>query len=341
MRVLAFESSCDETCAAVVDGSATAITVSSNVVSSQVDIHKLYGGVVPEIASRNHALAILPVCEEAMKHTPNLYFDAVCATTGPGLRGAVMVGQIFGESYALARGLPFVPVNHLAGHIASIMLTYPVTPNGAPPLSRKGISAPFLALLVSGGHTSLYHVKSWGEIRCLRETADDAVGETFDKVGKMLGLEYPAVPKIEKLAAEYAGNDYIKFVGQGTGKKKEFFTYSGLKTAVLAYIQKSPAAVGGTPFNKGELSRVCASFQREAVGQLIEHSVAMLKKLGLRTLAVCGGVSANGYLRAEFVRACGEVGARVVFPPVEYCTDNAAMIGAAAILGAKILDENA
>jgi N6-L-threonylcarbamoyladenine synthase len=201
----------------------------------------------------------------------------------------------------------------------------------------------------------LYIVRAWDDIRLLRETVDDAVGETFDKVAKMLGLEYPGGAKIEKHAAEYRGTDFIKFIGQGTGRPKDFFTYSGLKTAVLSYLQKSPP-LAGTPFTEqsgarfsqrevltkgAELPRICASFQREAVAQLVDHSISMLKKHDIKTLAVCGGVSANNYLRKTISDAAAEIGACVIFPPMEYCTDNAAMVGAAALLNAKIIDETA
>ena len=346
MIVLAFETSCDETCASVVE--CAPIKVRSNVVSSQIEIHKLYGGVVPEIASRNHAMAILGVCEEAIERAGIKLSDVthVAATTFPGLRGAVMVGQIFGQSLANALRVPFIPVNHLDGHMASVLLSEKTPGAGAPPPLGKGEdfekredlgNGGFLSLLVSGGHTALYHVKSWGEKVLLCETADDAVGEAFDKVAKVLGLEYPGGVKIEALAREFAeageGEGLITFV---KNPRAGAFSYSGLKTAVLNYVNHEKMAGRAL-----DLPRICASFQHEAVKQLCDKVLEWLERLwgttshkppigGKAVVAVCGGVSANGYLRTEMARAVGAVGGAVVFPPFEYCTDNASMIGCAA-----------
>jgi len=311
--ILAIETSCDETCASVVGAD---LHILSNVTNTQIDIHKLYGGVVPEIASRNHAMNILGVVEEALSRAKITKSDltAIAATTHPGLRGCVMVGAVFGESAAAALKIPFIPVNHLAAHIASISLSGAFPP--APPLRRPNESNfPFLCLLVSGGHTALYHVKSWDNIHLLTQTIDDAVGEAFDKVGKILGLEYPAGPKIETLALQNTA-PLITFVKNNKCKQ---FTYSGLKTSVLHYKDKT------------NIPNICASFQHEAVSQLVTRTREWQRKLGVNTVCVCGGVSANKYLRAQLPDA--------IFPPFEYCTDNAAMVGAAAILGVKIVDE--
>jgi N6-L-threonylcarbamoyladenine synthase len=316
--VLAFESSCDETCASVVRED---LTVLSNIVASQIDIHKLYGGVVPEIASRNHAMAILPVCEQALAKA-NVALDDIthiASVTGPGLRGAVMVGEIFGRSLAVSRNLPFVAVNHLAAHIASVAITNNVKP-------------PFISLLVSGGHTALYNVKAWDKIELLCTTQDDAVGEAFDKVAKLLGLPYPGGVQIEKLAtgATTAERriDLITFVKH---PKHDAFSYSGLKTAVLGYVNREKAA--NRPI---DIPHICASFQHEAVMQLVMRSVEMMKKQDTKILCVCGGVSANGYLREKMQYAVAQLGGRVFFPSLEYCGDNAAMAGVAAILNCKI-----
>ncbi|MCL2229254.1 MAG: tRNA (adenosine(37)-N6)-threonylcarbamoyltransferase complex transferase subunit TsaD [Firmicutes bacterium] len=308
---LALESSCDDTCASVVCNDNGKICVLSNIVSSQTDIHTLYGGVVPEIASRNHALAILPVVTESLKVAGLTIDDVtnVCATTHPGLRGAVMVGDIFGRSFANARNLPFTAVNHLHGHIASVAI-------------NKDIKPPFLSLVVSGGHTAIYSVKKWGAISLVMQTMDDAVGEAFDKVAKLLGLGLPGGVHIERLAKEYTG-ELITFVKH---PRADGFTYSGLKTAVMNYT------------NKIDVPKICASFQHEAVMQLVSRTIEEMKKSGQRKLAVSGGVSANGYLRDLMSKAVAEIGGTVFFPEQKYCTDNAAMIGAAAILGLKFVD---
>lgn len=231
----------------------------------------------------------------------------VAATVEPGLRGAVMVGQVFGESLALGLGVPFLPVNHLAGHIASVAID-------------NKVEFPFLSLLVSGGHTSLYRVRAWDKIELLCATMDDACGEAFDKVAKILGLEYPGGVKIEQLAKKWTG-ELVTFVKPS---KLTAFSYSGLKTAAARIAPKLP------------LEQACASFQHEAVMQLVNRSVGYMKKLGVKHLAVCGGVSANGYLRQKMTEAVSMIGGSVIFPNIQYCTDNAAMVGSAAALGAKV-----
>ena len=227
-----------------------------------------------------------------------------------------MVGQVFAESLATARKIPFVGVNHLAGHIASVVLT---TPSARPP---------FLSLLVSGGHSSLYRVKAWNDIELLCETGDDAVGEAFDKVAKLLGLPYPGGPQISR-QAEQNSAQLMTFVKSPT--KKDGFSYSGLKTAVLTYVNKEKQAG-----REIDVPFVAASFQHEAVMQLVDKCVAELQRTGMNTLCVCGGVAANKYLREKMKIACEAIGAEVHFPAMEFCTDNAAMIAAAAILGVKI-----
>jgi N6-L-threonylcarbamoyladenine synthase len=321
--ILAFESSCDETCAAVVRVRGNEIEVLSNIISSQIEIHKLYGGVVPEIASRNHAMAILGVCQEALSAAGIKLTDVteVAATTEPGLRGAVMVGQVFGEGLAAALKIPFRAINHLEAHISSI---------ACKKLGEKIEVAkpPFVALLVSGGHTSLYRVQEWKKIQQITETVDDACGEAFDKVAKFLGLPYPGGVQIEKLAREYeesGGRDFIQFVKFAKSAGKKIFSFSGLKTAVVTHVNREKAA--GRTIN---IAQIAASFQREAVAQLVAITLDALKKSHLKTLAVCGGVSANAYLRAALENAVSALGVRVIFPAMQFCTDNAAMVGVCA-----------
>jgi len=327
MLTLAFETSCDETAVAVVswsgldkqslgfanrfvaDAPRNDVVVLSNVVASQIDIHQRFGGVVPEVASRNHLLAIESVTEEALRRAGVSLGEItqVAATTHPGLPGAVMVGRVFAESVATALGLPFREVNHVVGHIASCVLTNPQ------------LRPPFMALVVSGGHTALYKVQSFKSIKLVATTTDDACGEAFDKVAKVLGLSYPGGPQIAKLAAEFKGESDLVFMPSKNYKKDSNFSYSGLKTAVLNYVNKRK--------QKGEelnLPEICFAFQREAIGQL----VSKIPKTNL-PLAISGGVAANEYLRQQFPDA--------VFPDVSLCGDNAAMVGAAAILFDKNL----
>ena len=305
MTVLAFETSCDETCAAVVRGG----KILSNVISSQIDIHRLYGGVVPEIASRNHAMAILGVCREALDIAKVTLNDIthVASVVEPGLRGAVMIGRVFGEGLAVSLGIPFIPINHLTAHIASVAID-------------NDVKTPFMTLLVSGGHTSLYLVDSWNNIKLLSQTMDDAVGECFDKVAKILGLEYPGGVKIEQLAKEY-NDDMITFVNNPT--RKDGSSYSGLKTAVLNYVKANPDA---------DKAAVAKSFQHEAVMQLVNRSIESMKQNGIKTITVCGGVSANGYLRESMANAVKQIDGAVIFPQMQYCTDNASMVGMTATL---------
>lgn len=319
MLTLAFETSCDETSAAVVDEN---LKILSNVVSSQIDIHKRFGGVVPEVASRNHLLAIESVTQEALLRA-GVTLDAIgkiAATTHPGLAGAVMVGRVFAESIAAARNLPFIDVNHVVGHIASCMISQ--SPAGRHPsiLEGKRLAPPFLALVVSGGHTALYKVHTFKKISLLASTTDDACGEAFDKVAKVLGLPYPGGPEISKQAAKFNRNTDLIFMPNANYKKTKDFSYSGLKTAVLNYVNRKKQK--NEPL---DIPAICYAFQREAIGQL----VAKTPKSNL-PLTICGGVAANAYLREQFPGA--------FFPEPGLCGDNAAMIGAAAILfkGAEI-----
>jgi len=314
--VFAFETSCDETCAAAVEECSDGhLEILSNIVSSQIDIHKLYGGVVPEIASRNHLMTIENVAKEALRAANISVADVtrVAATVQPGLVGAVMVGRVFAESFAAMRRIPFAEVNHLVGHIASVMLSNP------------GLQTPFVCLVVSGGHTSLYKVESSLKCKVLSETLDDACGEAFDKVAKVLGLGYPGGPAIASQAENYKQRkqnescnlaDLKLFNYNPIYSKNANFSYSGLKSAVIDYVKKNPDY---------DIAEVCAVFQHEAIEQLVVKSKAINGEL---PLAVCGGVAANEYLRAALPDA--------YFPRKELCGDNAAMIAAAAIIFPKI-----
>ncbi len=322
--VLALETSCDETSAAVVAGGRE---VRSSVVASQVDLHCRYGGVVPEIASRRHLEAFLPVLDQALTgagiRPENL--DAVAVTTGPGLAGALVVGLAAASSLALAWGKPLVPVNHLAAHAYAAFLEPPETfaeapSRGAPPRAEP----PLVVLVVSGGHTSLAELSSHVNFRPLGETRDDAAGEAFDKVARHLGLGYPGGPVIDRLAA--GGNpSAIDFPRALLGPASLDFSFSGLKTAVLYHARD--AARRGEALN---LPDIAASFQAAVVDVLVEKAFRALAQTGLSRLAVTGGVAANRGLRAALAaRAAGE-GVELFIPPPRYCTDNAAMVAGCA-----------
>lgn len=315
MRVLAIETSCDETSAAVIrDGD-----VLSNVISSQL-VHRQYGGVVPELASRAHQRLIIQVVEEALKiaecHRREL--DGIAATYGPGLVGALLVGLNFGKAMAYGLGIPFVGVNHMEGHLYSNLLSEP----------RHGF--PFLSLIVSGGHTMIVHVSAPFHHHVLGQTRDDAAGEAFDKVAKMLGLGYPGGPVIDELARE--GNPAaIRFPRAYLDASGWEFSFSGVKTAVLYHLRKY-----GPPGDAAGLADLCASFQEAVVGILVEKTQNAARHLGIRDITIAGGVSANSRLRQLMQEACRQAGMRLFHPPLEYCMDNGAMIG---YVGWKKLEE--
>lgn len=312
MLFLGIESSCDETSVAVINDH---FEILSNVIISQIDIHKQYGGVVPEIAARNHIENVLPVLDEALNKAQVKMqdIDVVAATTQPGLPGAVMVGRVFGESVATARNVPFVPVNHLHGHIASLRLSNP------------DLVPPFLCLLVSGGHTAIYSVDEQWQTKLLITTADDAIGEAFDKVARVLGMPYPGGPQIAKHA-----DMNLEFSPFLTKFPKAVFSYSGLKTAVLNYVNREKQL--GNTLN---VPQICANFQFCAVEQLLAKSIELIKKHQVKTFGICGGVSANAYLREKFTAECARLGVKLFLPKPELCGDNAAMIAAAAVLNIK------
>ena len=300
--ILGIETSCDETAAAVINRDGQLL---SNVIASQMEIHSAFGGVVPEIASRNHIQLIDKVVAQALSEAGITAQDLtlVAATAEPGLPGAVMVGRVFGESLATALGIPFAPINHVHGHIASV-----------------GCTEPHLALVVSGGHTSLYQVKG-KQIKLLESTLDDAVGEAFDKVARVLGLGYPGGPIIEKHAKTYQGDENIQFVKK-PNYHVEGFSYSGLKTATINYLNKHK------DFN---LNQVCYSFQLEAFTQIVYKLKKHFAKSKIKTLCVSGGVSINKFLRELLVAELASLGITVHFPEPLLCGDNAAMIALAAL----------
>jgi len=309
--ILAIESSCDETAAAVLrDGR----EVLSSVVASQVDFHSRFGGVVPEIASRKHTEAIVGVVDEALAQAGVRLCDlsAIAVTYGPGLVGALVVGVSYAKGLAFATGLPLVGVNHLEGHLFANLLADPT------------IEPPLVALMVSGGHTSLVHVPAWGEYHTLGPTLGDAAGEAFDKVAKALGLGYPGGPVISRLAAE-GDPAAIAFPRAMIRSDDLDFSLSGLKTAVVTYIAAEKAAG-----RELRLPDIAASFQAAVIDVQVSKALRAMDATGATTFLIGGGVAANPALRAALTEAMGERGIRVSVPPLSLCTDNAAMIGAAA-----------
>ena len=311
MRILAIESSCDDTAAAVLADA----QVLSSVVATQDDVHCKYGGVVPELASRSHLRAIVPVIDAALaKAGVSLDdIDAVAATCGPGLVGSLLVGLSTAKAIAYARRLPFVGVNHLEGHLLSVRLD-------------EEVPFPYVALLVSGGHSSLYLAEAPGQYRLLGATRDDAAGEAFDKVAKVMGLGYPGGRVIDTLAR--SGNPTMvrfpraRLKPQRDGGRFDF-SFSGLKTAVWQYVRDHPID------NDSTAADVAASFQEAVVDMLLDTTFSALRSVAGGRLVIVGGVSANSRLRQRAQLAGAEFGVTVNIPPMRYCTDNAAMIGLA------------
>ena len=307
MLILAIESSCDETAAAVVrDGR----EILSSIISSQIDLHKPFGGVVPEIASREHLDKIEPIVSEALKTAEVTLdqIDAVAVTQGPGLIGSLLVGVCYAKAVAFGRDLPIVGINHIEGHFYSVVFENPP------------IEFPALALIVSGGHTNLFHVPEEGKYKVVSRTRDDAAGEAFDKVAKMIGLGYPGGPEIEKLALE--GNaKAVRFTRPKISDGRPDFSFSGLKTAVLKHLK----TIGNT-----SSADLAASFQHAVVSQLIDTTGKVAKELRPKTLIVAGGVACNLALREAAETLANELSIPVYFPSKHLSTDNAAMIAAAA-----------
>lgn len=309
--ILAIESSCDETAAAVVKNGRTVL---SNVISSQIDLHTLYGGVVPEIASRKHMEQINQVVTQALNEAQLSLDDitAVAVTYGPGLVGALLVGVSHAKALAYAAGKPLIGVHHIEGHISANYIEDP------------DLEPPFGCLVVSGGHTHLVNVKGYGKYEILGKTRDDAAGEAFDKVARAVGLGYPGGPKIDKLAKE--GNpDAIEFPRAKIADSQYDFSFSGIKSAVLNYINH--CEMKNEECNKADL---VASFQKAVVDVLVDHAMQAVKEYSFDKLAIAGGVASNSALRASMKNACESKGIEFYHPSPILCTDNAAMIGAAA-----------
>ncbi|KAF0151154.1 MAG: O-sialoglycoprotein endopeptidase [Ignavibacteria bacterium] len=307
MNVLAIESSCDETSVSILSNG----KILANLVSSQ-DIHKIYGGVVPELSSRAHLQIIMPLVRRALVDSKieNEKLDLISATAGPGLIGALLVGLTFAKGFAYSLNKPFVPVNHIEGHLFSGFL-----------MDEKP-EFPYLSLVVSGGHTLLLLVKSDTEIIKLGNTIDDAAGEAFDKVSKLLGLGYPGGPLIQQ-AAKNQRTDFINFpVSQCKG---EFdFSFSGIKTSVLRFVQKEYGDTSKIPAE--HLPLIAASFQKSVVKALVEKTERALKKYDVNSISLAGGVAANKLLREEFAGLANRFNKKLVIPSFEFCGDNAAMI---------------
>ncbi len=309
--ILGIESSCDETAAAVVKNGREVL---SNVISSQIELHKLYGGVVPEIASRKHIEKINQVVEEALKEADVTLddLDAIGVTYGPGLVGALLVGVSAAKAISYAKKIPLVGVHHIEGHISANYI------------ENKELEPPFVCLVVSGGHTHLVIVRDYGKYEIIGKTRDDAAGEAYDKVARAIGLGYPGGPKIDKLSKE--GNpDAIKFPRAKIEDAPYDFSFSGLKSAVLNYL--NAAKMKGEAVNDADLA---ASFQKAVCDVLVEHAIRAAKEYGFDKLAIAGGVASNSTLRATMEKACAENQIQFYHPSPIFCTDNAAMIGVAA-----------
>ena len=308
--ILGIESSCDETSVSVVKNGREVLSMVTN---TQIDIHKLYGGVVPEIASRNHVMNIDTVYSEALIQAGVTIddIDAIAVTYGAGLLGALIVGVNFAKALAYSTGKPLIAVNHIEGHIAANYIAH------------EKLEPPFACLIVSGGHTALVEMKSYVDRKLIGTTTDDAIGESFDKVARECGLEYPGGPNIQKQAK--LGQVNMKFTGMWKEKIKDFnFSYSGLKTAVINYIHNEKQR--GNELN---IPNICASFQDEAVNQVVSKSIYALKQFGYDKIVLAGGVSANELLRSKMDEEAEKIGAKVFYPPIKLCTDNAAMIASA------------
>ena len=303
LLVLGIESSCDETSCAIVKNGREVL---SNVINSQIKIHEKFGGVVPEIASRSHVEVISRVVKEALEEAKITFddVDVVACTYGPGLVGALLVGVSYAKALSYAINKPLVGTNHIEGHIVANYITHP------------DLKPPFLCLVISGGHTHLVHIKNYKEFEILGKTRDDAIGEAFDKVARVIGLGYPGGPKVDKLAKE--GENNIKI------PKTHFdnldFSFSGIKTAIINMHHKNP------DINKADL---CASFEATVTEILIENTLKAAKKLNINKIALAGGVSANSYIREKFIELEKTNQMQIYYPKPILCTDNAAMIASA------------
>lgn len=323
MKVLAVESSCDETSVAVVENGRE---VYSNVIASQIDTHKKFGGVVPEIASRQHVEAINTVLKEGLDQAGVKLsdIDIIAATKGPGLIGALLVGLSAGKALALSTGKPFVGVNHIVGHVCANYISF------------KDLEPPFIGLIISGGHTYLIEVKDYVDFTLHGRTVDDAVGEAFDKVARSLGLPYPGGPVVDALAKK--GKETIEFPRVMIKEDNYNFSFSGLKTAVLNYLNSTRL--------RGEeivTEDVCKSFQEAVVDVLLEKSFRLAREKNMDKIVLCGGVSANSRIREAFEERGSKENIKIFYPELKLCTDNAAMIASAAYyeyMAGKVDEEN-
>lgn len=306
--ILALETSCDETSASVI---ADGRTILSNIISSQIPVHQKFGGVVPEIASRKHIENVIPVVDQALQEAGVTLSDltAIGVTHGPGLVGALLVGVSVAKALSFATDIPLVGVNHLEGHIFANFLSHPE------------LEPPFMALVVSGGHTSLVHVKGYNDFELLGQTRDDAAGEAFDKIARVMKMPYPGGPYIERLAA--TGNpEAIPFPRALVGRDNFEFSFSGLKSAVLNYLNS--AAQRSEEINHAD---VAASFQAAVVDVLVSKALQAATKCGVKKIVLAGGVAANKGLKCKLEQECIKIGVNVYSPDLILCTDNAAMIG--------------
>lgn len=311
MNILAVESSCDETAVAIVKDGRTVLT---DCIASQVELHRIYGGVVPEIASRKHIEAVYGLADQALTRA-NLTrqeIDAIAVTYAPGLIGALLVGVNFGKAAALALNKPLIPVHHIRGHIAANYLAYPE------------LEPPFLCLVVSGGHTMIVHVRDYTQMEILGTTLDDAAGECFDKVGRVLGMPYPGGAALDK-AAQQGDDRKYDLPRSKPGENPYNMSFSGLKTATLNLIHHAQQ-VGQTL----DVNSLCASFCGAVSDTLVPRAVMALEQTGCKKLAIAGGVAANSRIRADVLEAAGKMGVQVYMPPLSLCGDNAAMIGSQA-----------
>ena len=311
MKILAIESSCDETAVSVVEDGRNVLT---DCIASQVELHRIYGGVVPEIASRKHIEAIYALADQAIEKAgiTKQEIDAVAVTYAPGLIGAVLVGVNFAKAAALALDKPLIPVHHIRGHIAANYIAYPE------------LKPPFLCLVVSGGHTMFVDVKDYTEMEILGGTLDDAAGECFDKVARVLGMPYPGGAALDK-AAKLGDESKYTLPRSKAGANPYDMSFSGLKTAALNLIHHAEQ-VG----EELDINSLCASFSAAVSDTLVPRAVAALEQTGYKKLAVAGGVAANSRIRKDITEAAEKIGATVYMPPLSLCGDNAAMIGAQA-----------
>lgn len=306
MRILAVESSCDETAMAVVEDGRRVL---SEAVASQIDIHALYGGVVPEIASREHVLALDPLLDRVLPRGESV--DAVAVTFGPGLVGALLTGVSWAKGFAYARGLPLIPVNHIEGHVSANYIAHP------------SLEPPFVCLVASGGHSHIVRVDNYGSYALLGQTTDDAAGEAFDKAARVIGIPYPGGPLLDRLAEQ--GDDRAYPFPRAHVQGKYDYSFSGVKTAVINEVHRLKQM--GQEIRREDFA---ASFRRTVVDMLVEKAVCAAVDSGVGKLVLSGGVAANQLLRREARERGERAGLCVYMPPVRLCTDNAAMIGSAA-----------